>query len=356
MFSISRKISIKDKVLFYESIANLLDGWVTLLSAFRGFISRLPEWNLKDAIENTVFFVESGDQLNIAMRKLPHFYTEKEIAIIESWEQVGMLKDVFMAIARELRMQEDLRRKVMWALTYPIIIMIFLVLAVTVIMVYVIPQIMPVIVEMATDLTFSTRSLIAVSDFLKNNIAFIIAFIIALILLFRGFVVTEVWKMWFDRFKIYNFVSGKVYKDYIIVQVMGTFHLLSSSGVWVVRALRLTGASSGNIFISSLYNQLADDISRGKKLSEAMLDHDKEHKIFTPDILQLIESSEKTSTTHQVVEKISNQYRRELDASLAMMVKFIEPVALLLAGIFVMWFALAIFSVVMQITKSAWIG
>lgn len=355
MFSLTGGISTKDKVLFYESIANLLDWWVTLLSAFKGFASRLSPGPLKDAVDNTVFFVESGDQLNTAMRKLPNFYSEKEIAIIESGEQTGMLKDTFTAIASELRMQQELKSKVMWALTYPVIIMIFLVLAVTVIMVYVIPQIMPVIVEMAAEMTFSTRSLIAVSDFLRNNIYWIIGGIIAATLIFRGFVVTDSGKMWFDKFKIYNLVSGKVYKNYLIVQVMGTFHLLSSSGVSIVKALRLTGASSWNAYMAELYNMIADDVASGKKMSESMIDHDKDHYIFTPDILQLIESAEKTSTVHQTTLKISEQYRRELDASLAMMVKFIEPVALLMAGLFVMWFALAIFSVVMQITKSAWV-
>lgn len=353
MFSFLQRVSAKDKVLFYESVANLLDGGVTLLSAFKGFASRLPAGPLKDAVDNTVFFVESGDQLNTAMRKLPNFYTEKEIAIIEAGEQTGMLKDTFNAIARELRMQQELKSKVMGALTYPIVIMIFLVLAVTVIMVYVIPQIMPVIVEMATELTFSTKSLIVVSDFLRNNIVWIIGVVVAIMLMFRAYTTTESGKMWFDRFKIYNLVSGKVYKDYLIVQVMGTFHLLSSSGVGIVRALRLTGASSGNIYMASVFNQIADQVSMGRKISEAMIDLDKESYIFTPDILQLIESAEKTSTVHQTAFKIGEQYRRELDASLAMMVKFIEPVALLGAGLFVVWFALAIFSVVMQITKSA---
>lgn len=178
-------ISAKDKVLFYESISNLLDGGITLLAAFKGFSSRLPAGALKDSVDNTIFFVESGDQLNTAMRKLPNFYSEKEIAIIEAGEQTGMLRDTFMAIASELRMQTELKSKVMGALTYPVIIMIFLVLAIAVIMVYVIPQIMPVITEMATELTFSTRSLMAVSDFLRNNIIWILGVLIAFILMFR---------------------------------------------------------------------------------------------------------------------------------------------------------------------------
>lgn len=74
--------------------------------------------------------------------------------------------------------------------------------------------------------------------------------------------------MWFDKFKVTNFVSGKVYKDYLIVQTMATFYLLSSSGVSVVKALRLTGASSGNVFMASIFNQIAENVSKGQKISE----------------------------------------------------------------------------------------
>lgn len=67
----------------------------------------------------------------------------------------------------------------------------------------------------------------------------------------------------------------------------------------------------------------------------------------------MIEGAEKTSTIHQTSKKISEQYRREVDASLGVMVKLIEPIALLMAGVFVMWFAIAIFSSIMQVVNLA---
>ncbi|MFZ2256466.1 MAG: type II secretion system F family protein [Patescibacteria group bacterium] len=187
--------------------------------------------------------------MNTAMRKISDFYGEKEIAIVESGEQTGMLKTTFESIAREMRMQEDLRRKVIGALTYPFIIMIFLVLALIVVMVYVIPQIMPIIAEMTTDIPFSTRSLIAVSDFLSNNIVFLLIGTIAIGLLLYGYSNTEHGRRFVDREKLFLPLIGTIYRNYIIVQVMSTFHLLSSSGVSIVKALRLTGASSGNRII-----------------------------------------------------------------------------------------------------------
>jgi type II secretory pathway component PulF len=63
----------------------------------------------------------------------------------------------------------------------------------------------------------------------------------------------------------------------------------------------------------------------------------------------MLESAEKTSQLDIIAKKISEQYKREVDAALSVMVKFIEPTALLLAGVFVLWFAIAIFSSIMQV-------
>ncbi len=140
--------------------------------------------------------------MNVAMRKIPGFYGDKEIAIIESGEQTGMLDESFEAIARQLRMQEDLERKVLGALTYPFIILFFLVLALIVVMVYVIPQIMPMIADMATEIPWSTRSLVATSDFFKENIIYIILSMVGLTLIFLGFIRTKPGRHWIDGQKI----------------------------------------------------------------------------------------------------------------------------------------------------------
>ncbi len=119
----------------------------------------------------------------------------------------------------------------------------------------------------------------------------------------------------------------------------------------IVKTLHLTGESADNTRVSELYSHIALEVSKGKKISEAMVMVDKEGYFFSSDIVQMIESAEKTSTVHQISKKISEQYRREVDASLAVMVKLIEPIALLMAGMFVMWFAMAIFSSIMQVVE-----
>jgi type II secretory pathway component PulF len=62
-----------------------------------------------------------------------------------------------------------------------------------------------------------------------------------------------------------------------------------------------------------------------------MLAHDEKHTFFTADIIQMIESAERTSTIGDISAKIAVQYKREVDLALGNMVKYIEPAALLLA-------------------------
>jgi type IV pilus assembly protein PilC len=329
--SLTKSVPLRDKILFYESIANLLDGGVTLLSGLKGFASRLEPGNFREIVDNTIFFVEQGDMMNIAMRKLPHFYGEKEIAIVESGEQTGMLRTTFEAIANELRMQDDLRQKVVSSLTYPFIIMFFLVLSLVVVMAYVIPQIMPIIAEMTTDIPWSTRSLIAVSSFFQHNIIWIFLILVAFGLIFYGFSSTEQGKRWIDREKLFLPLTGKIYRNYMITQVMSTLHLLLGSGVSILRTIELSGASSGNLIVQDMYMAIRDSVAHGQKITESIQNVDPTGILFPPDIVQMIESGEKTSTLHEVAAKISKQYRREVDNSLGVMVKFIEPAALLIA-------------------------
>lgn len=82
------------------------------------------------------------------MRKLPDFFDEQEIAIVESGEQTGLIQESFLAIATDLRSQEELKNKITSAMTYPVIILLFLVLAISIVMVYVVPQLMPILGNM----------------------------------------------------------------------------------------------------------------------------------------------------------------------------------------------------------------
>lgn len=79
---------------------------------------------------------------------------------------------------------------------------------------------------------------------------------------------------------------------------------------------------------------------------------DEKNEFFPPDFLQMLSVGEKTASLEKVTKKINEQYTREVNYSLENLTKWIEPIAILLAGIFVLWFAFAIFGAILKVTET----
>lgn len=130
------------------------------------------------------------------------------------------------------------------------------------------------------------------------------------------------------------------------------FSLLLSSGIPIVRTLRLTGEASENVVSEEILEDVAKRVEQGDRIAESIEGADPEYTIFPRDFVQLVAAGERTSTINKVAERSSAQYKREVDISVQMLVKFVEPLAIIFASVFVLWFAIAIFAAIIQITQS----
>ena len=351
---LSGRVSIKDRALFYEHMSNLVDGWVTILEALRSFIEKTHNFRLKTELDNLLFFLESGDKISIAMRKIPGFFSEREIALIEAGEESGTIQKSFITLANSMREQDELRSKVVWALIYPLVIVFFLFLAIGVVMIYVIPKITPILIESGGELPFATKALIMSSDFISNNYIVLLALLAVGFFSWKSYITFPTGRLAWDRWKLRSPLMWEVYRNYLLAQIASTLGLLLDSGITIMKALRLAAKSSSNAFVDNIFEGIIYNIAHGKKLGESMREFDPGYELFTPEFIQLIEVSEKTSTVNKVCFKLTEQYRRAIDYALGIMIKFIEPIAILVSGIFVLWFALAIFSAIMGVVQ--WVG
>jgi len=234
---------------------------VSLLDALRGFHDRTENPRLKQEVNNLLFFTEAGDPLSTAMRKLPNFFSDQEIALIEAGEQTGTLQVSLMAVSVDLRDQEDLRRQIVGALTYPFIILLFLLIAGIIVMVYVIPQLIPILTQ-NSEVPFVTQTFIGTSNFIRNNILSIILFFVAIFLVARALISTKNGRLAFDTFLIKMPVIGRVYRNYLTVRYTSTLSLLMGAGITILKVFRLTGKSTGNAYANMIFTKTADGISR----------------------------------------------------------------------------------------------
>ena len=353
-FVLFKKIWMIDRYNFYEYISVMLDSGVTISASLESVSSKIKNIYFKEKINELITYVSSWDSFSKAMKKVPQIFNPSEISIIESWETTGSLSESLARLSEELRKIHDLRSKIKSALTYPIIIFAFLILAVIVVLTYVIPAIKPLFDTAEVELPVATKALIFTSDFIINNFLVIILFIFSLFVLSIGYKSTEKWKASIDNFLLSLPLVWIVYKNYILSSISSALGSLIWSWVNVSKALTLVWKTTNNVVYESLFNSITNRVSKWEKIVDAIQAVDQDNIYFPSDFLQMLSAWEKTANLEKMSKKINSQYTREVDYSLTNLTKYIEPMAILIAWFFVLWFAFAIFGAILKVTQTVW--
>lgn len=353
-FYIFKTVSLMDKFNFYEYLAIMLDGWVTITSALESVSQKVKNQYFKEKIMDLHLFISSWDSLNKAMKKIPDIFNQSEYSLVEAGEKSGTLVNTLSSIAVEFKKTYELKQTVKSSLTYPIIILVFLVVAVMVVMTYVIPSIIPLIEESWVEKPFATVALIATSNFVSWNIFSIIFLGIIFSIIFYFFKSSEGGKRFFDNLLLKLPLIWDVYRNYIIASTSSILWILMNAWIPIVKSIILVWKSTNNIVYEEVFNEISLKVWSWKKIVESMIEADVESKFFPWDFLQLLSVWEKTASVDKVCKKINEQYTREVSYSLSNLTKWIEPLAIFIAWLFVLWFAFAIFWAILKLTQTVW--
>ena len=351
-YIIFKNVWIIDKYNFYEYISVMLDWWVSISEALESVRDKITSPYFKEKINEIITYISSWDSFSKTMKKMPQVFTNSEISIIEAWETTWTLVEAMLKISDDLKKIHNLKSKVRSALTYPIIIFLFLFVSVMIVLMYVIPAIKPLFETSDIELPVATKSLIYTSDFIANNYALIFLFFLTIYVFFIWYKNTISGKENIEKFLLDLPLIWKVYKNYILANLVSTFWGLIWSWVNVVKTLTLVWKSTNNVIYEWLFNDIAVKVSKWEKIVDSMRYVDPEKYYFPSDFLQMLHVWEKTASLEKISKKINIQYEREVDYSLANLTKWIEPIAIFFAWIFVLWFAFAIFWAILKVTDA----
>lgn len=351
-FYLFKKVSHIEKSNFYEFLSVMLDSGVNFIQALESFSDRTKNEYFREKIWEIKTYVSSWESLSKAMKKMPDLFGDTETSITEAGEKSGSLVNSLESLSNDFKKIHNLRGKIKGALTYPIIIFLFLIVAVIIVMTYVIPMLKPLFDTAEVELPFATIALIATSDFISNYLFYIISGIAVFFVWILFYKNTPSGKEIFDRFFLGLPLIWNLYRNYIISRVASNLGVLISAWVPILKILTLVGKSTNNVVYVALFDRIITKVSSGSKIVESMLEIDPTHEYFPSDFITMLSVWEKTANIWKITEKINNQYTIEIDNSLASITKWIEPIAIASAWIFVLWFAFAIFGAILKLTQT----
>ena len=350
-FIFSKSISIKDRYNFYEYLSVMLDWWVSISESLESASDKVDSLYFKQKIEELMVFISSWDSFSKSMKKMPQVFDNWEIAVIEAWETSWNLVDSLSKLSDSLKKTYELKNKIKSALTYPIIIFLFLFIALLVVLAYVIPAIKPLFDNSDIDLPTATKALIFVSDFIVNNKWLLFLMFATAFVLFIWYKNTKSWRRQLENFVLWLPLIWKVYKNYILSSVASTLWNLTSAWINVVKTLKLVWKVTNNSIYEDIFDKISLKVSTWAKIVDSMKEVDPDKIYFPSDFLQMLSVWERTASIEKIANKISVQYDKEVSYSLWNLTKWIEPLAIMIAWVFVLWFAFAIFWAILKVTQ-----
>ncbi len=326
-----RKIDNKLLLNFNQELLVLLKAGMPIMQALDAILERHQSGSLYEILTQVREDVKAGSALSAAMEKHGRAFPYLYIASISAGERTGDLPLTIRRYIEYLKRAGALRKKIISALFYPAILILFAFISIAILMLYVVPTFSQVYADAGAQLPFLTQLLIDVTSLLRRYLLFGILGIIALFMLFRSWKNSESGRYIFDRYKLDIPVFGDVLSKYSVSSFSRTLATLLSSGIPIIESLRMSIGTLNNVFMEKKLYDVVRSIEEGGQLSSAF----ERIRIMPPLALRMLGVGEATGALEDMLLEISNYLEDELEERMHFLTTAIEPAIMLVMGVII---------------------
>jgi type IV pilus assembly protein PilC len=325
------KIKMRDIVIFTRQFSTMINAGLPLVQALDILAQQSENPALKDITRQVVFDVESGNTVADALRKQPKAFSELYVNMVAAGEAGGILDTILMRLAVFMEKNDALIRKVKGAMIYPSVIMSVAAIAITILLVFVIPTFADMFASANIPLPLPTRMVIGLSHALKTYWWVVVGTVFTIYTVIKRYYATNDGKLQIDRLLLKAPVLGDVLRKSAVSRFTRTLGTLISSGVSILDGLEITAKTSGNRVIQDAIMESRTSIAGGETIAAPL----KKSQVFPPMVISMIAVGEQTGGLDEMLSKIADFYDEEVDAAVSGLLALMEPVMIVFLGVVV---------------------
>ncbi len=320
---------LKQKTNFFRLLAVAQRAGLGLRDALFSIKNSETNRGLIMIIQDLIDQLTQGYTFSQAMENHEYFFQIEEIELVRSAETMGNLPEILDEIAIELENNQRINGKIKKAMTYPIVLVVFAVVAVTILLIYVIPTIVTMFPNQES-LPSLTKFMMGASWFIKNA-RFLIFLIIVGILLAYRFLYKYVlaFKVFIDKLMVTLPAVSGVVKTYYMYRFSKLLSQLYSAWVSPILSLKLMGNTFTNFFYKKKALEIKENLNAGFSFSESM----EWSSLFDPILVQIIHVGEDTGNITEVLKKMADFYRDMLQTKIDILMDLIQPLLMAIIAV-----------------------
>ncbi len=250
------------------------------------------------------------------------------VNMVRAGEVGGFLDGVLLRIAANYEEEVRLKGKIKSAMTYPVVVFVMALLAVTGMLLFIVPIFAKMFEGLGAQLPAPTLLLVKLSDLLKMGFIPIAIGLIAFVIIWKKIKHKEQVRNVLDPIKLKIPVFGPLFQKIALSRFTRNFGTMLHAGVPILQSLDIVADTSGNVVVARAVRDVQDSVRNGESLTEPLT----HHAIFPPMVVQMLAVGEDTGALDAMLEKISEFYDQEVESTTESLTALIEPLMIAVLG------------------------
>ncbi len=332
------KVKTKEKIFFARNLGAMIEAGLSVSRALGVMEKQNKNQKLKKILGDINKSISGGKTLSASMAEYPAVFSQLFISMVHAGEESGSLAESLKVIAAQIETSYTLTKKVKGAMMYPGIILLAMGAIAFAMLTFVIPTLSATFKELNVALPLSTRIIIGLSDFLKNNIILSLIIIIGTAVGIYLALRTKEGRRFRDWATLRIPVIGPLIKEVNAARTARTFASLLTAGVDMIAATDITREVIQNSYYKEVLAKAGKAIEKGEPLSEVFAARPDLYPSF---VSEMVSVGEETGQLAAMFKGVAVFYETEVDQKTKDMSTIIEPFLMIIIGVAVGFFAIS---------------
>ena len=325
------RISHSDLTLITRQLATLVQSNMPLDEVLTASAQQTRKTRIKALILQVRARVLEGHSLAYALGDFPHVFNEMYCSMVKAGEHAGFLGTVLERLADYTESSQHTRQKLLGAMIYPLVLVVLSIAVITVLMIFVVPDLVGVFSHTQQELPALTTVVIALSEFFAAFWWVLLLGLIVFVVIFKQLIKKpQRRRVWHGLLLKLPFISGFIVAM-DAARFASTLSILSSSGVPLLEGLKISSTVLTNLKLREASQEVAVTVQEGGSLNRALEQAD----VFPPIMVHMVASGEASGELETMLARAAANQTRELDMTLGNLMAIFEPMMIIVMAIIV---------------------
>ena len=337
-FKRSARLAGDQVVLFTRLLGTLLNSGLPLDDALTALSKQSESADFKRVALDIRARVMEGHGLAAGLDQFPKVFPPVYRATVAAGAQTRHLPTVLARLADFMEERQRVAQRLKVAMIYPTVLTVVAIAVVSGLLGYVVPEVVKVFAQMNRELPALTRGLIAVSGFVQQWGALMLAALVGVVFALRAFFARPGPRLARDRFILRLALLGTLIREADAGRFARTLAILLGSGLSMLEALHIAAKSVSNTGTAQELETAIERVREGASLSQGLA----RVQGFPPLLAHLVANGENSGELPKMLDSAADAHERSMQLKIAVLMGLAEPLLILLMGAIVLVIVLAI--------------